>query len=100
MPTLEEVEADPAAENAPGVDFTEDRLFPVGWGIIYRCVCAPKSWSDDRISDELSAKDPPGISAGRWVVSDPDDTRDDKFKGVNRVQCPDCADRWHVLCNC
>ena len=82
------------------VDLNEDRIFPCGWGLIYRVVCAPKSWSDERISDVMSAEDPPGTIANRWVVSEPDDERTDTFKGVNRVQCPDCDHREHVLMNC
>ena len=101
MRTMEDVQSDPKSiPKADGVNFSEDRLFPVGWGLIFRCVCVPKSWSDGRIADDLSAKDPPGTSANRWEVSTPDDDRTDVFQGVNRVQCPDCVDRWHVLCNC
>lgn len=82
------------------VDLTEDRLFPFGWGLIFRVVCAPKSWSDDKISETATREDPPGTMANQWVVSEPDDDRTDAFKGVNRVQCPDCENRWHVLLNC
>ena len=84
------------------VDFTEDRLFPLGWGLIYRVVCAPKDWDDDRIGDDLSMRDPPGTSVNRWVVSDNESAANHKqwAHPTNRKQCPDCEGSWHVLMNC
>lgn len=81
-------------------DLTEDRIFPCGWGLLFRVVCAPKSWSDDKISETVTREDPPGTFNNQWVVSEPDDERTDQFKGVSRIQCPDCENRWHVLMNC
>lgn len=85
---------------APTVDLTEDRIFPLGTGLIFRCVCAPRSWSADRVAEDVTAKDPPGTSQNRWVISDPDPTRDDDFKGTNCLDCPDDANRVHWLLNC
>lgn len=82
------------------VDLSEDRLFPVGWGLLFKCVCAPNSWSAERVAEQTTREDPPGTSANRWVISDPDDERDDAFKGVNRLPCPDDAGRTHWLLNC
>lgn len=86
----------------PRADLSEDRLFPLGWGLIFRVVCAPKSWDDKRISDDMSMRDPPGTSANRWVVSDEESVAGHKQwdHPTNRKQCPDCPDRWHVLMNC
>lgn len=81
------------------VDLTEDRIFSLGWGLVYRGVCAPKSWSPKRVAEEITREDPPGTSANKWVISNPGE-RDDEFNGVNHIQCPDCPDRWHWLLNC
>lgn len=84
------------------VDFSEDRVFPLGWGLVFRVVCAPKSWSDERIADDVSANDPPGTSVNRWEVTD-DGSASEHHQWAhptNRKQCPDCQDRWHVLMNC
>lgn len=80
-------------------DLTEDRIFPVGWGLIYRVVCAPKNWTPEKIADTVSSDDPPGTSHNRWEVAEPYE-RSDVFNGVNHIQCPDCEDRWHWLLNC
>lgn len=82
------------------VDLTEDCLFSLGWGLVCKCVCAPSSWSAERVSDAATAMDPPGTSANRWVVSEPDDTRTDDFKGTNNLPYPDEAGRTHWLVNC
>lgn len=80
-------------------DLTEDRLYSLGWGLVYKLVCAPASWSPERVSDEATRMDPPGTSVNRWVVSDPHE-RKDEFNGINHLPCPDCADRIHWLVNC
>jgi hypothetical protein len=85
--------------NPKNVDLTEDRIFPLGWGLVFRCVCAPKSWSAERVENDVTANDPPGTTANRWVVSDPSE-RDDDFNGVNRLPCPDDQNRQHWLLNC
>lgn len=82
------------------VDLTEDRLFSLGWGLIFKAVCAPASWDAARVSETATSDDPPGTSGGRWVVSEPDDDRDDAFKGCNCIQCPDDPNRRHWLLNC
>lgn len=81
------------------IDFTEDRVFPCGWGLVYREVCAPKSWSPERVADDVTANDPPGTSLNRWVVSEPSE-REDEFNNTNQRPCPDCKDRVHWLLNC
>lgn len=85
-------------QSAP-VDLTEDRIFPVGWGLIFRCVCAPKSWSCERIEEEVTREDPPGTTANRWVIAEPRE-REDAFNGVNNLPCPDDPNRTHWLMNC
>jgi len=81
------------------VDLSQDCLFPLGWGLVFRAVCAPKSWSPERISREATRNDPPGTSENRWVISKPE-RRDDVFNGTNCVPCPDSKDRQHWLLNC
>jgi hypothetical protein len=81
------------------VDLSQDRLFSLGWGLIYRVVCAPKSWSADRVSETATRNDPPGTSLNRWEVSEPRE-REDPFNNYNNVQCPDDPDRVHWLINC
>ncbi len=82
------------------IDLTEDRLFSLGFGLVFRAVCAPATWDADRVAREATAMDPPGTSANEWVVSDPDDERDDAFKGCNCITCPEDASRRHWLLNC
>ena len=86
--------------NPKNVDLTEDRVIPVGWGLIFRCVCAPKSWEPTRVAEDVTRSDPPGTSNNKWVVSDPDDDRQDDFKGTNNLPCPDDPNRIHWLLNC
>lgn len=81
------------------VDLTEDRIFPLGWGLIYRAVCAPKSWTPERIAAQATADDPPGTSANRWEIATPQERKDD-FNGVNQLPCPDDCNRVHWLLNC
>ena len=82
------------------VDLTEDRVFPLGWGLVFRAVCAPASWSAEQVAEDVTRNDPPGTMANRWVVSEPDDDRDDAFRGCNCIQCPDDPSRRHWLLNC
>jgi len=84
----------------PAVDLTEDRIFPLGWGLMFRAVCAPASWSAEQVSDDVTRNDPPGTEANRWEVSEPDDSRTDDFKGCNCIQCPADPNRRHWLLNC
>ena len=82
------------------VDLTEDRLFSLGWGLVFKAVCAPAAWDAERVSSEATELDPPGTSANRWVVADPDDEREDAFKGRSCIDCPDDSNRRHWLLNC
>ena len=66
------------------VDLTQDRLFSLGWGLVFKAVCAPAAWDAERVSAEATREDPPGTSVNRWVVSDPDNEREDAFKGVHQ----------------
>lgn len=84
----------------PGTDMSADKLFNISWGLIFKVVCAPKSWDATRVSDEATRMDPPGTSVNRWVVSDPDEERDAPFKGCNHTQCNDDPNRVHWLVNC
>jgi hypothetical protein len=81
------------------VDLKEDRLFPCGWGLIYRVVCAPKDWTPERVGEQATRDDPPGTSVNRWNVATPH-SREDDFSGVNHLPCPDDPDRVHWLINC
>lgn len=87
------------SETAQNVDLTEDRLFPVGWGLIYRVVCAPKSWTPEKVAAQCTQADPPGTSANEWVISEPSERAGD-FNGVNHLPCPDDCNRIHWLLNC
>ena len=89
------------------VDLSEDRLFPLGWGLVYKVVCAPEHWTADRVSDEATRMDPPGTSANRWVATSDEGAKDvgdreggNPFKDGNPIQCPDCENRRHWLVNC
>lgn len=83
------------------IDLTEDRLFSLGWGLIYKPVCAPKSWSGERVAKEATKNDPPGTSANEWVITNTEDCDDDDpFRDANPIPCPDCEDRQHWLVNC
>ena len=81
-------------------DFDSDQLLWLSWGLIFRTVCAPKSWTPERVAKEVTKKDPPGTSLNEWVISEPDPDRDDDFKGVNVLPCPNREDRQHWLLNC
>jgi hypothetical protein len=85
---------------APGTDLNEEVLFQICWGLIFKVVCAPKSWNEDKISEEATRIDPPGTTVNKWVVSEPDNNRSDDFKGVNNLPCPDDCNRLHWLINC
>ena len=78
----------------PEVDFSKDRLFSLGWGLISQGVCAPKSWTAEQVAAEKTRSDPPGTSGNRWVISEPDDGT------PNPCPCPDCENRQHWLVNC
>lgn len=83
------------------VDMKADRLFYLGTSLIYKCVCAPKAWTADQVSDEATKADPPGTSANRWVASSPDDRDDDcPFKNGNPQPCNDDTERRHWWLNC
>jgi len=81
------------------VDLSEDRLFPCGWGLLYQVVCAPKSWSAERIAKEVTHQNPPGTSSDKWVISVPE-KRKGKFNKKNCIPCPDAPNRQHWLLNC
>lgn len=86
-------------------DLTTDKVFPMGWGLVYRAVCAPKGLTDQEISDIVSYNDPPGTSHNRWEVVDNEDSMKlskwaEKYGNSPRVQCPDCEGREHVLMCC
>lgn len=81
-------------------DLSEGRgVIRIGWGLICCIWCAPRGWSAERVSDEVTAKDPPGTSINRWVVSEPRERQDD-WNGVNQKPCPDDPERVHWLLNC
>ena len=83
----------------PEVDFSKDKLFSLGWGLIFQAVCAPKSWTAEQVAAEKTRNDPPGTSGNEWIISEPE-PREDVFNNTNCIQCPDCEDRQHWLLNC
>lgn len=87
-------------DNSQKVDLTADELYHLGWGLMFSAVCAPSSWSAEKVAEVATRMDPPGTSANQWVVSDPDTERDEPFKGVNNIPCPDDCNRTHWLLNC
>lgn len=86
--------------NPNNCDLTQDRLFYMQTGIIFKTVCAPKSWSCERVADEATRADPPGTSANRWVVANPRECEGGDFNNTNNLQCPDDCNRTHWLLNC
>ena len=80
-------------------DLATNKIFPLGWGLVFRAVCAPKSLTGAEVADQVTQTDPPGTSNNEWVLSDPEE-REKDFDGINKLQCPDCDDRWHWLLNC
>lgn len=86
--------------NPENCDLTEDRIFFLGTGLIYRCVCAPKTWAAERVSDEVTAADPPGTQSNRWVVADIQERPDNAFDNKLNEPCPDDEHRQHWLLNC
>jgi hypothetical protein len=85
--------------NPKNLDLTENRIFTLGWGLVYRCVCAPTRWTAEEIERDVTANDPPGTMANRWVIAEPSE-REDEFNGVNHLRCPDDENRTHWLMNC
>lgn len=86
---------------ADGVDMKSEKLFQISSGLIYKCVCAPKSWDAERVSDQATKNDPPATSANRWVVTNCDSLDDDHpFKKGNPQPCNDDPDRQHWIVNC
>ena len=81
------------------IDLTEDRIFPLGWGLVYRAVCAPKSWSPEQVAEDVTQNYPPGTSLNRWEISEPK-KRYDSFNNTNCIPCPDDENRVHWLLNC
>lgn len=88
------------------IDLESDVVYPMGWGLIFRVVCAPERFDDDAISDIVSRNDPPGTSVNRWVVC-PDERAEEHEQWVEqtgvktaRAPCPDDPGRCHVLMNC
>ncbi len=79
----------------PEIDLTEDRLFSLGFGLIYKGVCAPKSWSKEMVEEEATKADPPGTSANRWVCSEINEERPE-----NPLPCNDNCNRVHWIMNC
>lgn len=87
----------------PGTDMDEDRLFNLGFGLIYRWVCAPISWDAGRVAAQATANDPPGTSVNRWVVTDISECLPEAIpEGVtqNPMPCNDCVARRHWMINC
>lgn len=76
-------------------DLTEDKLFYLKNGLIYRLICAPKSWSKERIENDVTNNDPPGTSANRWVCTDVDEELKE-----NPIVCDQDYARMHWVLNC
>lgn len=88
------------------VDLDGDKIYSLGWGLIYRVVCSPKKHSNETISDCVSFNDNPGTSVGRWEVTSDEGAKShpnwSEASGSEeaRAQCPDHPERHHVLMNC
>jgi hypothetical protein len=93
-------------ENGEKIDLASRKVYPVGWGLVYRVVCASADMSDDEISDIVTRNDPPGTSLNEWNVTSDESAADHpnwpEVSGgtTARAPCPDCDDRVHVLMNC
>ncbi len=85
------------------VDLSEDRafFFRVGSGglgaLLYKGVCAPKSWTPEQVEAEATRRDPPGTSANRWEVTE---VNPDIGLDHNPCQCNDDPTRHHWVLNC
>lgn len=79
-----------------------DELYTASWGLVYKIVCAPASWDADKVSQRATYNDPPGTTAGRWVISETGQLKDDnQFKQQgNPIVCADDPNRRHWLVNC
>lgn len=84
---------------AKDVDLTCDRLFSLGWGLVFCAVCAPKDWPSERVALEATLQDPPGTWGNEWAISEPEE-REGPFNNTNCFQCPDSESRQHWLLNC
>jgi len=73
----------------------DNKAYRISWGLIYCAYCVPKSWSDDRISEEVSKLDPPGTSMNKWVCTEASSDNPEV-----KAQCPDDPEREHRLLNC
>lgn len=88
------------------IDLESDKIYPLRWGLVYRVVCAPKAMTNDQINDIVSRNDPPGTSLNRWEVADDDTAKEHpnwkerSGSETARAECPDCAERHHVLMHC
>jgi hypothetical protein len=86
---------------AANIDMNADELILVKWGLIYKCVCAPKSWDAEKVSAQASLIDPPGTSANRWECTDTSSFADGHpFKNNNPQPCNDDPNRRHWVLNC
>lgn len=88
--------------NKKPIDLTSDEIYPIGWGVIFKPVCSPAKFTDQEISDLVSAQDPPGTSLNRWeVTTNPETLKDTGWSSdTPRIPCPDCENRVHILLNC
>ena len=88
------------------VDLDSRKVYPLGWGLIYRGVCAPADMTNEELGNIVSRNDPPGTSLNRWEVSSDETAADhpnwseQSGSKTARAQCPDCEGRVHVLMNC
>lgn len=87
------------SEAKPEVDLTEDKVFPLGWGLVFCAVCAPAHWTPEEVAADVTRNNPPGTSLNEWIVSEPRE-RDDDFNNTNCIECPDDPNRKHWLLNC
>ena len=89
------------ADEKPAVDLTEDKLFFLGWNLLYCPVCAPASWTCEQVENAATRENPPGTSRNRWVMTEAkDDERLGPFSGNNPHPCPDAPGRMHWLLTC
>lgn len=84
--------------NPQNLDLTEDRIFTLHTGLVYRNVCAPSSWTRERVEADVNAQSPTGIRS-EWVVSEAIE-REGDYNGCSCLACPDDPNRTHWLMNC
>lgn len=82
------------------IDLDNDEIYILFEGLLFRGVCTPKSWSEDKVQQETNENfGRPGTSNNEWVISKGDALESSGYN-KNPVKCPDLDDRLHWILNC